>query len=121
MTDLNLTTGANKGQNMQNAYNPTHLITTYQSIFNSPLKSQIENEYSSYPLPQFSFPINFSVTFDFPNPDIPGYLSSTIDHIISILDAKPSLLKYANRAIQLHHPYSNYIPLLQTLNIFPKA
>lgn len=91
MADLNLTTSANKGQNIQNAYNPTHLITTYQSIFNSPLKSQIENEYSSYPLPQFDFPINFSVTFDFPNPDIPGYLSSIIDHIISILDAKPSL------------------------------
>ncbi len=88
---VNLTTSASKGQNMQNAYNPTHLITTYQSILNSPLKSQIENEYSSYPLPQFDFPINFSVTFDFPNPDIPGHLSSILDHIISILDAKPSL------------------------------
>ena len=81
-----------KGQNMQTAYNPTHLLTTYQSIFKSPLlRAQIENEYPSYPLPKIDFPINFSATFDFPNPDIPGYLSSIIDHIISILDAKPSL------------------------------
>lgn len=81
-----------KGQNMQTAYNPTHLITTYQSIFDSPLlRAQIENEYPHYPLIKIDFPINFSVTFDFPNPDIPRYFSSIIDHIISILDAKPSL------------------------------
>lgn len=90
MANLDLTSNVNKGQNMQNAYNPTHLITTYASIIKSPIKQEIERNYSLN-FPQIDFPLNFSITFDLPNPYIPGHLSLIIDHIISILDAKPSL------------------------------
>lgn len=67
-------------------------ITTYAQILNNPQqRNEIETEYLPYKLPKFDFPINFSASFAYEDPDHEGYLSSMIDHIISILDAKPSI------------------------------
>lgn len=67
-------------------------VTNYASILcNKPYATHLETNYIGAPLPQFNFPITFENNIAFDNPDIPGLLSTQIDYIISIIDAKPSL------------------------------
>lgn len=67
-------------------------VTNYASILdNKPYATNLETNYLGSPLPQFKFPITFENNIAFDNPDIPGLLSTQIDYIMSIVDAKPSL------------------------------
>ncbi len=67
-------------------------VTNYASILcNKPYATHLATTYLGYPLPQFNFPLTFENNIAFDNPDIPGLLSTQIDHISSIIDAKPSL------------------------------
>ena len=67
-------------------------VTNYTSIlYNKPYATHLETNYMGSPLPQFNFPITFENNIAFDNPDIPGLLSTQIDYIMSIIDAKPSL------------------------------
>lgn len=67
-------------------------VTNYASIlYNKPYATHLETNYFGSPLPQFNFPITFENNITFDNPDIPGLLSTQIDYIMSIVDAKPSL------------------------------
>jgi len=67
-------------------------LTNYASIlYNKPYATNLETNYFGSPLPQFKFPITFDNNITFDNPDIPGLLSTQIDYIMSIIDAKPSL------------------------------
>lgn len=73
-------------------------VTNYASILdNKPYATHLETNYMGSPLPQFNFPITFENNIAFDNPDIPGLLSTQIDYIISLIDAKPSL--------NIHHIY----------------
>lgn len=79
-----------KGQIMQIAYNPT-FSTTYANILrDTALKSQIEQEYLPQ-LPLITTPIEINAQFNFPDPDIPGFLTSIISYLIDIIGWKPSL------------------------------
>ena len=67
-------------------------ITNYASILdNKPYATHLATNYFGSPLPQFNFPLTFENNIAFDNPDIPGLLSTQIDYIMSIIDAKPSL------------------------------
>ena len=67
-------------------------VTNYASIlYNKPYATHLATNYFGSPLPQFNFPITFENNIAFDNPDIPGLLSTQIDYIMSIVDAKPSL------------------------------
>lgn len=67
-------------------------VTNYASIlYNKPYATHLETNYMGAPLPKLSFPITFENNIAFDNPDIPGLLSTQIDYIMSIIDAKPSL------------------------------
>ena len=67
-------------------------VTNYASILdNKPYATHLATNYFGSPLPKLSFPIIFDNNITFDNPDIPGLLSTQIDYIISIIDAKPSL------------------------------
>ena len=67
-------------------------VTNYASIlYNKPYATHLATNYMGSPLPQFNFPITFENNIAFDNPDIPGLLSTQIDYIISLIDAKPSL------------------------------
>ena len=67
-------------------------LTNYASIlYNKPYATHLETNYMGAPLPQFNFPLTFENNIAFDNPDIPGLLSTQIDYIMSIIDAKPSL------------------------------
>lgn len=67
-------------------------LTNYASIlYNKPYATHLATNYFGSPLPQFNFPIIFDNNITFDNPDIPGLLSTQIDYIMSIIDAKPSL------------------------------
>lgn len=67
-------------------------LTNYASILcNKPYATNLETNYLGSPLPQFNFPIIFDNNITFDNPDISGLLSTQIDYIMSIIDAKPSL------------------------------
>lgn len=67
-------------------------LTTYANILdNKPYATHLETNYFGSPLPKFNFPIIFENNITFDNPDIPGLLSTQIDYIMSIIDAKPSL------------------------------
>lgn len=67
-------------------------VTNYASILcNKPYATHLETNYIGAPLPKFNFPITFENNIAFDNPDIPGLLSTQIDYIMSIIDAKPSL------------------------------
>lgn len=67
-------------------------VTNYASILcNKPYATHLETNYFGAPLPQFNFPLTFENNIAFDNPDIPGLLSTQIDYIMSIIDAKPSL------------------------------
>lgn len=67
-------------------------LTNYASIlYNKQYATNLETNYLGSPLPQFKFPITFENNIAFDNPDIPGLLSTQIDYIMSIIDAKPSL------------------------------
>ena len=67
-------------------------VINYASILcNKQYTTYLETNYLGYPLPKFNFPITFENNIAFPNPDIPGLLSTQIDYINSIIDAKPSL------------------------------
>ena len=67
-------------------------LITYASILdNKQYATNLETNYLGSPLPQFKFPITFDNNITFDNPDIPGLLSTQIDYIMSIIDAKPSL------------------------------
>ena len=67
-------------------------VTNYASIlYNKPYATHLATNYMGSPLPQFNFPITFDNNIAFDNPDIPGLLSTQIDYIMSIIDAKPSL------------------------------
>ena len=67
-------------------------VTNYASIlYNKPYATHLETNYMGSPLPKLSFPITFENNIAFDNPDIPGLLSTQIDYIISLIDAKPSL------------------------------
>ena len=67
-------------------------VTNYASIlYNKPYATHLATNYMGSPLPQFNFPITFENNIAFDNPDIPGLLSTQIDYIMSIIDAKPSL------------------------------
>lgn len=67
-------------------------VTNYASIlYNKPYATHLETNYLGAPLPKLSFPLTFENNIAFDNPDIPGLLSTQIDYIISIIDAKPSL------------------------------
>ena len=67
-------------------------LTNYVSILdNKPYATHLETNYFGAPLPQFNFPLTFENNIAFDNPDIPGLLSTQIDYIMSIIDAKPSL------------------------------
>ena len=67
-------------------------VTNYANILcNKPYATHLETNYLGSPLPQFKFPITFDNNITFDNPDIPGLLSTQIDYIISIIDAKPSI------------------------------
>ena len=67
-------------------------VTNYASILdNKPYATHLATNYMGSPLPQFNFPITFENNIAFDNPDIPGLLSTQIDYILSIVDAKPSL------------------------------
>lgn len=73
-------------------------VTNYASIlYNKQYATHLETNYMGSPLPQFKFPITFENNIAFDNPDIPGLLSTQIDYIISLIDAKPS--------INIHHIY----------------
>ena len=73
-------------------------ITNYASILdNKPYATHLATNYFGSPLPQFNFPLTFENNIAFDNPDIPGLLSTQIDYIISLIDAKPSL--------NIHHIY----------------
>lgn len=65
-------------------------LTNYASIlYNKPYATHLETNYFGSPLPQFNFPLTFENNIAFDNPDIPGLLSTQIDYIMSIIDAKP--------------------------------
>lgn len=67
-------------------------VTNYASIlYNKQYATHLATNYMGSPLPQFNFPITFENNIAFDNPDIPGLLSTQIDYIMSIIDAKPSL------------------------------
>jgi hypothetical protein len=67
-------------------------VTNYASIlYNKPYATHLATNYFGSPLPKFNFPITFENNIAFDNPDIPGLLSTQIDYILSIVDAKPSL------------------------------
>ena len=67
-------------------------VTNYASIlYNKPYATHLATNYMGAPLPKLSFPITFENNIAFDNPDIPGLLSTQIDYIMSIIDAKPSL------------------------------
>ena len=67
-------------------------LTNYASILdNKQYATHLATNYLGSPLPQFNFPIIFDNNITFDNPDISGLLSTQIDYIMSILDAKPSL------------------------------
>ena len=67
-------------------------VINYASILdNKPYATHLATNYFGSPLPQFNFPLTFENNIVFDNPDIPGLLSTQIDYIISIIDAKPSL------------------------------
>ncbi len=67
-------------------------LTNYASILdNKPYATHLATNYLGSPLPQFNFPITFDNNITFDNPDISGLLSTQIDYIMSIIDAKPSL------------------------------
>ena len=67
-------------------------LTNYANIlYNKQYATNLETNYLGSPLPQFNFPLTFENNIAFDNPDIPGLLSTQIDYIISIVDAKPSL------------------------------
>ena len=67
-------------------------VTNYASIlYNKPYATHLATNYMGSPLPQFNFSITFENNIAFDNPDIPGLLSTQIDYIMSIIDAKPSL------------------------------
>lgn len=67
-------------------------VTNYVNILcNKPYATHLETNYLSYPLPKFNFDLTFENNIAFPDPDIPGLLSTQIDYIDSIIDAKPSL------------------------------
>lgn len=67
-------------------------LTNYANIlYNKQYATNLETNYLGSPLPQFKFPITFDNNITFDNPDIPGLLSTQIDYIMSIIDAKPSL------------------------------
>lgn len=67
-------------------------VTNYASIlYNKPYATHLETNYLRAPLPKLSFPLTFENNIAFDNPDIPGLLSTQIDYIISLIDAKPSL------------------------------
>lgn len=67
-------------------------VTNYVNILcNKPYATHLETHYLSYPLPKFNFDLTFENNIAFPDPDIPGLLSTQIDYIDSIIDAKPSL------------------------------
>lgn len=67
-------------------------VTNYASIlYNKPYATYLETNYMGSPLPQFKFPITFENNIAFDNPDIPGLLSTQIDYIMSIINAKPPL------------------------------
>ena len=67
-------------------------VTNYASILdNKPYATHLTTNYFGSPLPQFNFPITFENNIAFDNPDIPGLLSTQINYIMSIIDAKPSL------------------------------
>lgn len=73
-------------------------VTNYASIlYNKPYATHLETNYMGAPLPKLSFPITFENNIAFDNPDIQGLLSTQIDYIISLIDAKPSL--------NIHHIY----------------
>lgn len=67
-------------------------VTNYASILdNKPYATHLATNYFGSTLPQFNFPLTFENNIAFDNPDIPGLLSTQIDYIMSIVDAKPSL------------------------------
>lgn len=67
-------------------------VTNYASIlYNKPYATHLATNYFGSPLPKLSFPLTFENNIAFDNPDIPGLLSTQIDYIISLIDAKPSL------------------------------
>ena len=67
-------------------------VTNYASIlYNKPYATHLATNYFGSPLPKFNFPLTFENNIAFDNPDIPGLLSTQIDYIMSIIDAKPSL------------------------------
>lgn len=67
-------------------------LTNYASILdNKPYATHLATNYFGAPLPQFNFPLIFDNNITFDNPDISGLLSTQIDYIMSIIDAKPSL------------------------------
>ena len=67
-------------------------VINYASILcNKQYTTYLETNYLGYPLPKFNFPLTFENNIAFDNPDIPGLLSTQIDYINSIIDAKPSL------------------------------
>lgn len=77
-------------QVMEKKFNQTKM--EYASILcNKQYTTHLETNYLGYPLPKFNFPITFENNIAFDNPDIPGLLSTQIDYINSIIDAKPSL------------------------------
>lgn len=79
------------------------LNVTYNNVLNNnALRTAIETQYIPS-LPQFPFPIHFSGTFDYEDPDYTGYLASMIFQLILIFDAKPSLSPLSIMV----HSYSN--------------
>lgn len=67
-------------------------ITNYANILcNKQYATHLETVYLGAPLPKFNFHITFENNIAFDNPGIPGLLSIQINHILSIIDAKPSL------------------------------
>lgn len=67
-------------------------VTNYAIILdNKPYATHLATNYFGSPLPKFNFPLTFENNIAFDNPDIPGLLSTQIDYILSIIDAKPSL------------------------------
>ena len=67
-------------------------VTNYASIlYNKPYATHLATNYFGSPLPQFNFPLTFENNIAFDNPDILGLLSTQIDYIMSIIDAKPFL------------------------------
>ena len=76
---------------MEKQININRYVINYASIlFNKQYATHLET-YFGAPLPQFNFPLTFENNIAFDNPDIPGLLSTQIDYIMSIIDAKPSL------------------------------